>query len=134
MQPVCLAAIVVFVAVDFLGGPALAAAPAKFDLTCSGQSATPDQPAKPFSTRLSVDRSRKLWCYRDVGCATVFPILSVRGQSLTLLAVKTPLNRADFTVDLAGGAFTRTSGVPMRPKIAASSTGVCKIAPYTPIG
>lgn len=133
MKPARLVSIAIVVAFPCVGIPALAATPSSFDLICSGKSTTIDGSAKPFSMRLSVDRSRKLWCYRDVGCPHVFPIISVQARKITFLAVKTERNEASLAVNLNGGAFTRTSLIPSRPASESSATGVCQVSSYSPI-
>ncbi|MDQ2762730.1 MAG: hypothetical protein M3Y22_04350 [Pseudomonadota bacterium] len=119
-------------ALAFLASPATAG-PTSFDLTCSGQTAAPDGATTPFTARLSIDQKTKRWCYRDVGCSPVLPIISTQGGKMTLLAVSTPRNVANFDVDIKGGAFKRLTIIPARPDSARTTTGSCEVAPYTPI-
>lgn len=109
------------------------AASATYDLACVGQSVAAGGAAKPFTMRLSIDRSRKLWCYRDVGCPRVFPVLSAKGATLTLLAARTPRNEADLIIDLNDGTFRRRTVIPARPASLVTVAGTCGQAAYSRI-
>ncbi len=126
-------AMIVTVALAALPIPALAASSGAFDLVCVGQAAEADGAVSPFSTRLSIDRSGGRWCYRDVGCPLVLPIASAKAGKLTLLATQTPVSEVSFTVDLATGAFARSTRIPSRSQLATTESGVCKPAPFTAI-
>jgi len=113
--------------------PVMAAPPAKFDLICAGDS-SPDGPqSKTIALHLSIDQGAKRWCYRDVGCPTVFPIVSIAAGKLTLLAVKTPYNEASFQIDLGSGDYVRANTSPAHPDAASSDSGHCQRGAFTPL-
>ena len=108
-------------------------ATASFDLVCTGRNTEAAGAPQPLSLRLSIDTHRKRWCYRDVGCHQVFPIVSWEDGKLTLLSVHTPLNEASLVVDMNTGSFTRAMDIPLRSGAASSAAGTCAVAPYQKI-
>jgi hypothetical protein len=117
----------------FLAHAAMAETPKALDLVCTGQSTAADGAVKPFDMRLSVDPSKRRWCYRDVGCPLVYAIASIEPGKLTLLAVQTPLNEANLSVDIQAGTFARDGRIPGKLASAHSESGTCAPANYTPI-
>ena len=113
--------------------PALAQAPKAFDLVCAGQTVAAKGETRAVSMHLSVDTRKGRWCYRDIGCPQVLPVVTLNGGRLTLLAAKTQFNEASLDVDLATGAFTRSDRIPARPESASSASGHCDKAPFTPL-
>jgi hypothetical protein len=102
----------------FIRTPAQAADQVRFDLLCT--------------MRLSVDLKAKRWCYRDAQCSMTFPVASVENDTIHLLAVKTDLNEASFDIVRSTGAYKRRFFTPQY-SIPMLSTGICVVAPFTPI-
>jgi len=133
---------VVFAGVGmFASVTASAASQSRFDMICTGTNMhidTADSPSyvtdtTPISMRLSVDLKAKRWCYRDdAHCGPRLPISSIEGDKLHLIAVKTDLNEANFDIDRSTGAYSRRLYTPQYPQPMLSS-GVCTVAPFTPI-
>jgi len=121
-------------------GVASATSQSRFDLVCTGTNMHIDAAASPsyvtdttpITMRLSIDLKAKRWCYRDVQCSSRLPISSVEGDKLHLIAVKTDLNEANFDVDRSTGAYSRRLFTPQYSQPMLSS-GVCTVAPFTPI-
>jgi hypothetical protein len=124
----------------FIRTPAQAADQVRFDLLCTGTASHIDAnatatyvvDAAPITMRLSVDLKAKRWCYRDAQCSMTFPVASVENDTIHLLAVKTDLNEASFDIVRSTGAYKRRFFTPQY-SIPMLSTGICVVAPFTPI-